>query len=117
MLCRGGAVEDHRVGAGLAFDGVAAIARIPHERVVARAQLREVVAPVAVDRVVAVSAEQRLDAHGAGDRVVSGAAVERQGDRLGREVGRRDRVVAVETVDSERVGRVLVLDRHPRGQA
>ena len=107
-----GAVEEHRVGAGLALDGVAAVARIPDERVVAGTQERQVVAAVAVDRVVAVAAEQRLDAPAAGDRVVSGAAVEGQGDRLGRERRGRDRVVAAEAVDVELVGRLLVLDRH-----
>ena len=46
VLCRGGAVEDHRVVAGLAFDGVAAIARIPHERVVARAHCARSLPPL-----------------------------------------------------------------------
>ena len=63
MLLGGvGAVEEHRVGAVLAFDGVAAVARIPDERVVAGAHERQVVAAVAVERVVPVAAEQRLDA-------------------------------------------------------
>ncbi len=75
---------------------------------------RQVVAAVAVDRVVPVAAEQRLDALAAGDRVVSGAAVEGQGDRLGCEGCRRDRVVAAEPVDRELVGRLLVLNRHQR---
>ena len=83
-----GTVEQHRVGAVLALDGVAAVARIPDERVVAGTQERDVVAAVAVDRVVAVAAEQRLDALAAGDRVVAGAAVERQGDRLARRARR-----------------------------
>ena len=39
-----GAVEQQRVDAGLAFDGVAAVARIPPERVVAGAEQRDVVA-------------------------------------------------------------------------
>src|SRR5206468_9020039 len=68
--------------------------------------------PVAVDRVVPVTAEQRLDALAAGDRVVSCAAVEGQGDRLGCERCRRDRVVAAATVDVEPVVRLLVLNRH-----
>ena len=112
-----GAVEAHRVDAGLAFEGVAAVARIPDERVVARAHQRHVVAAVAVDGVVAVAAEQRLDAPATGEGVVAGAAVERQADRVGRERGGRDRVVAAEAVDDERVGRLLVLDRDLRGQA
>ena len=44
-----GAVEEHRVGAGLAFDGVAAVARVPDEGVVAGAQEGHVVAAAAVD--------------------------------------------------------------------
>ena len=52
----------------------------------------------------------------AGDRVVSRAAVEGEGDRLGCERGRRDRVVAAEPVDHELVGRLLVLNRHQRCQ-
>ena len=109
-----GAVEQQRVDAGLAFDGVAAVARIPDERVVAGAQERQVVAAVAVARVVSVAAEQGLDAPAAGERVVSCAAVQGQGDRPGRERRGRDRVVAAETVDVELVGRLLVLNRHER---
>ena len=60
--------------------------------------------------------QQRLDAFAAGDRVVSGAAIEGQGDRLGCERCRRDRVVAAEPVDRERVVRLLVLNRHQRCQ-
>ena len=112
-----GAVEQHRVGAVLALDGVAAVARIPDERVVAGAEEREVVAAVAVDRVVAGAAARRLDALGAGDRVVSGAAVERQGDRLRCEMCRVEDVVAVEPVDGELIARLLVLDRNLRRQA
>ena len=41
------AVEDHRVGAALALDGVAAVAGIPHERVVAGAERSHVVAATA----------------------------------------------------------------------
>ena len=54
-----GAVEHQRVGAGLALDDVAAVARVPDERVVAVAEQGRVVALVAVDGVVAVAAEQR----------------------------------------------------------
>ena len=73
-----GAVEDHRVGAVLALDGVAAVARVPDERVVAGTEEGDVVAAVAVDRVVAVAAEQRLVARAAGDRVVSVSTVDRR---------------------------------------
>ena len=100
LLAAVGSVEQHRVGAVLALDGVAAVARIPDERVVARAEVADVVAPVPVDRVVAVAAEGGLDTLGAGDRVVPRATVERQGDRLGGELGRRDRVVAPRALTS-----------------
>ena len=54
------AVELHRVRTVLALDDVAAVARIPLEGVVARAQEGGVGALVAVDEVVAVAAEQRV---------------------------------------------------------
>ena len=55
---------------------VAAVARIPLERVVAGAQEGDVVALLAVDEVVAVAAEQEVDAVAAEQRVVAGAAVD-----------------------------------------
>ena len=113
LLGRVGAVEEHRVGAVLALDGVAAVARIPDEGVVAGPEDREVVAAVAVDRVVAGAAAQRLDALAAGDRVVLRPAVERQGDRLRLEAGGRDGVVAAKAVDVELVVRLLVVNRRP----
>ena len=76
-----GAVEQHRVGAGLALDDVAAVARVPDERVVAGAQQRHVVAAAAGDQVVAVAAEQHVVAVAAGDRVVAGAAVDGELDQ------------------------------------
>ena len=78
-----GAVEEHRVDAVLALDGVAAVARVPDERVVAGTEEGDVAAAVAVDRVVAVAAEQRLVARAAGDRVVSVSTVDRRRDRVG----------------------------------
>ena len=102
-----GAVEEHRVEAGLALDRVAAVARIPRERVVAGTEEREVVAPVAVGRVVAVAAEECLDAPAAGERVVSCAAVEGQSDCPSCECGGRNGIVAAEAVDLELVGRLL----------
>ena len=58
LLVDVGAVEEHRVGAVLALDGVAAVARVPDEGVVAGAQEGHVVAAAAVDDVVAVAADQ-----------------------------------------------------------
>ena len=65
-----------RVGAVLALDDVAAVARIPLEDVVAGAEEGGVVALLAVDEVVAVAAEQQVDAVAAEDGVVAGAAVD-----------------------------------------
>ena len=65
-----GAVEAHRVGTGLAFDRVAAVARIPDEGIVAGAQQGPVVASVAVERVVALAAEQGLRSGSPGQGVV-----------------------------------------------
>ena len=64
--------------AALAFDGVAAVARIPLEAVVAGAEQCGVRTDVAVDEVVAAAAEQQIGAVAAAQRVVAGAAVERQ---------------------------------------
>ena len=71
----------------LAFDGVAAVARVPLEDVVAGAEERRVVALLAVDEVVAVAAEQQVGAVAAEDRVVAGAAVDRELDQRGQVAG------------------------------
>ena len=63
--------------ARLALDDIAAIAGIPGEAVVARAQVRHVGALVAVGDVVAVAADQGLGAAAADEIVVAVAAVER----------------------------------------
>ncbi len=83
LLVDVGAVEEHRVGAVLALDRVAAVARIPLEHVVAGAQQGRVVALLAVDEVVAVAAEQHVGAVAAEDRVVAGAAVDGDLDQRG----------------------------------
>ena len=98
-----GAEEQQRVGAVLAFDGVAAVARVPVEHVVAGAEQRDVVAVVAEDEVVAVAAEQRVVALAAEDGVVAGAAVDGQLDDAGRQGRGGDGVVAAQRVDDERV--------------
>ena len=63
--------------ARLALDDVAAVARVPGEAVVARAQQRHVGALVAVDGVVPVPADQRLGTGATDEIVVAVAAVER----------------------------------------
>ena len=60
-----GAVEPHRVEAGLALERVVVVAGVPGERVVAGAHERHVVAVAAVDQVVALAAEQRVGAEAA----------------------------------------------------
>ncbi len=81
------AVEPQRVRAVLALDGVAAVARIPLEHVVAGAEEGGVVALLAVDEIVAVAAEQHIGAVAAEDRVVAGAAVDRDPDQGGEVAG------------------------------
>ena len=108
------AVEQHRVVAGLAFDDVAAVTRIPLEHVVAGAQERRVVALVAVDEVVAVAAEQQVGAVAAEDRVVARAAVEGELDQRGEVAGRGDDVVAAVRVEHQVLGGADV-DRERRG--
>jgi hypothetical protein len=83
LLGRGCAVEAHRVGAVLALDHVAAVARIPDEQVVTRAQLSDVVAFVAVDRVVAGAAEQGLRSGASEQSVVSVIAGDPRPDPVG----------------------------------
>ena len=82
------AVEQHRVGAVLAFD-VSLPSPGSHWNMSSPAPMKaDVVALVAVDEVVAVAADQDVGAAAAEDRVVAGAAVERQLDD-GRDERRR----------------------------
>ena len=105
-LGRVGAVEAQHVRAVLTFDGVAAVTRIPDERVVACAEERRVAAPVPVERVVPVPAQQRLGSRAAGDRVVTGTAVDGRRNR-GREG-------SVALVDTHEVVASPGIDRDPR---
>ncbi len=96
----------------LAFDDVAAVARIPLEDVVAGAEERGVGALVAVDEVVAVAAEQRVGAVAAEDRVVARTAVDgdrdqrrqvpRRGEGVVAAVGVEDQLLRGADVDRER---------------
>ena len=107
-----GAVEDHPVVAVLALDDVAAVARIPDERVVARAHQGRIGSTVAVDRVVAAGTEQQLRSRAAGQGVVPVAAVERRGDRVREDAVRlvdAHCIVAVAGVDVDAVD-VLALE-------
>src|SRR4051794_28518520 len=95
------AVELQRVVAGLAFDGVAAVARVPLEGVGAGAELSGVSADVAVDVVVAGPAEQGVGAVAAGDRVIAVAAVDREVRQRADAVLAGDRVRAAQSLDDE----------------
>src|SRR5262249_31578868 len=72
-----GAGEEPLIRAVAALDGIAAVARIPLERVVAGAEENRVVPLIAVDEVVAVTAQQSIVAVASENRVVSGPAVHR----------------------------------------
>ena len=87
-------LNKQRVGTALALDGVAAIAGIPDEGVVAGAEKCRVIAAATVDEIVAGAAL---------DDVIAVAAIERELDLAGLDRGRVDGVVAGETIDDERV--------------
>ena len=87
----------------LALDRVAAVARIPDERVVARTTDRHVVAAVAVDRVVPVTAQQRVVTVTAAERVVAGAAVDGQRPEPRHAVARVDGVVTATGLNVDRM--------------
>ena len=70
-----------RVDAGLAFDGVVVVARVPDEGVVAGAEQRHVVAVAAVDEVVLRPADEDVDAEAAIEREREGASRSRRSCR------------------------------------
>ena len=96
-----GAVEQQRIGAVLAFDDVAAIARIPLERIVSGAEEGSVAALIAVDEIISVAADQEVIAGAAEDRVIAAAAIDRELDLPCGERCRIDGVVAAKPVDDE----------------
>src|SRR5262245_3744761 len=104
FLVKFGAVEHGRVGAALALDDVAGVARVPDKRVVASAELRRIVAAPADDEVIAIAADERVVAVAAGDLVVAGAAVDRELDEAGEAVPGSDGVVAAIGVEDEIFG-------------
>src|SRR5207248_2960946 len=85
VLADVGPVEHQRVEAVLALDGVAAVARVPHERVVPGPHQGHVVAAAARDQVEAVAAEQHVGPLAAGQDVVTRPAVHGQLDDAGRQ--------------------------------
>ena len=94
-----GAVEVEAVVACLAFDGVAAVAGVPLEAVVAGSEAGLVGADVAVDAVVAFAAVEGVGAVAAAEVVVVVAAFEGEAGERGEAVAGGDRVVAVEAGD------------------
>jgi hypothetical protein len=107
-------VEDHLVRAVLTLDDIAAVARVPLERVGSRAEEGDVVALLAVREVVAVSADQQVHSVASEQRVVARAAVDRDPDQGGQVPGRGGAVVAAVRVEHEPLGRADV-DRERRG--
>src|SRR5262249_43707772 len=75
-----GAAKVKRIEAASAIDGIAAVARVPDEPVVAGVAEEHVVAAAADDDVVSGAAEQYIVSLAADDRVVAGAAIDRQLD-------------------------------------
>ncbi len=117
------AVEQQGVQPVLALDGVAAVAWIPLEGVVPRAQQAGVVTAVAVHEVVTVATDQLLGAVPTQQRVVAGAAVHGELDEAGEAVTRREPVVAAVRVEDELLAgadverereRVDPVEAHPR---
>ena len=88
-----GPVEHQRVGTRTTFNGIAAIARVPDEGVVAAAELRIVVAAAADDDVIARAPDQHIVAVAAGDGVVAVAAVEGEVDQARKPVAGSDSIV------------------------
>src|SRR5262249_27405471 len=78
VLIGSGAFDLQRIGATLAFDDIAAVARVPIERIVAGAHEGHVVAAATDDGVIAVAADQHVGAVAAGDAVVACASVNGQ---------------------------------------
>src|SRR5262249_35254587 len=103
LLVEIGAVEQEGVEAGPTLDRVAAVARVPDERVIARTQQRHVVAGAAVDEIVALAADQR---------VLAGAPVQRKADLAGLESRGIDPVITRAAIDGQLVGGVGMKDGH-----
>ena len=97
-----GAVEQQRVEAVLAFDGVVVVTRVPDEHVVAGAHEGGVVAVAAVDQVVALAAEEQVCAE---------TAVHRQLDSVSLQARGVDDVVAAKPIERQPIVRLL-LEEH-----
>ncbi len=116
MLGGGGSVEHHRVESALTVDGVAAVARVPDERIGATAEQRDILAAAPGDDVVAAAADQQVVAVAADEGVVARSTI--HGDQLvGEAVADPDGVVATSTGDDDlgELGAVEVLHVVPVG--
>ena len=104
--------------AALALDHVRALARVPEGEVVsARRGARRRRAPPPAAKSSPGAADEQVGAAPGGEVVVARAAVEREGERLGRVALRADLVVARGRVERQRVAGVGADDRGERGQA
>ena len=74
LLVHVGTVELHRVTTALPLDGIAAITRVPRERVLATAEEGRIGTAASVDLIVTASANQQIRAITADQRVVPRAA-------------------------------------------
>ena len=101
------AVELKDVLAALTFDGVAAVAGIPDERVVAGAHQGGVGPAPAVDHVIPGTADQRVVAVASDQRVIAGAAVDGHVAELG-PGGDPDLVVAAAGLHVDRTERAAI---------
>src|SRR5262245_22580813 len=104
-LVTGTAVEQHRIGAVSALDLIAAVAWIPLEGVIARAEEGAVVALLAVDEIVAVAAEEGIGAVSTENGVVAGAAVDGHADEARKVARGAEAVIAAVHVEDEVFGR------------
>ena len=112
-----GAVEHECVVAGLALDRVAAVARVPDERVVARTEERHVVPAPPITASLPSPPLTRSSPCAADDRVVAGAAIDGQRHGAGNHCRSIDHVVAGAAVDGQLVGGILMADDDAGGGA
>src|SRR5690349_8937366 len=108
-----GAIELQPIVAALAFNDVAAIARVPDERVIAVAHEGNVVAEAARNDVVAGAADEYVGSAAADDDVIAVAGIDGEARHAGGQPRCIDLVVATEGVDDERVvGTLAAVDRY-----
>jgi hypothetical protein len=97
-------VEHQRVHAIPALDRIAAVAPVPHERVVTRAEVHRVVAASALHHVVVIAAEDLVCTRAGYDGVVANAAVQECSGQRAISFVERDQVVAVLPGNGDQAG-------------